>query len=93
MEGAEERRDRLGDDLPEREPTAPRVPAEGAHHTHWEFERDGHCPFHHGNGSAQCGGLLEVTVRLPSRQRELVGKLPGGIGGLDPPPEQPIGGI
>ena len=84
MEGAEKRSQRLGEDLAECEPTAPRVHPECAHDTYGEFERDGDRRFHDGNGSIQCGGLLEIPIGLSQRQGELVGKLPRGLGGFDP---------
>ena len=93
MEGAEKRSERLGDDLAECEPPAPRVHAECAHDTHGEFERDGDRRFHDGNGSIQCGGLLDITIRLSQREGELIGQLPGRLGGLDPLAEQAVGGI
>ena len=89
----EVRSQRLGDSLPERESTASCVCAECAHDAHWEFERDDHRRFHYGNGSIQRGGLLEIPIRLSQRQGELIGKLPGGLGGLDPLAEQAVGGI
>ena len=93
MEGAKKGRERLCDDLPECEPTAPRGRAERSHHAHRQFECDGHCRFDGGNRGAQCGGLFEVAVRLPSRQRKLVLELPCRIRNLGLPIEEAIGGV
>ena len=83
MEGAEKRSQRLCDDLPKCEPTAARVHTEGMHNAQREFERDRHHRLDRGHRSTQCRGLLEIAIRLPSRQRKLVGQLLGRIGGVD----------
>jgi len=93
MEGAEKCGERLCDDLPECEATAPRVRAERAHQAHREFEGDGHGRFDGGNRGAQCGGLLEIAVRLAPRQRKLVLELPCRFRGLGLPPKEPVGGV
>ena len=93
MEGAEKCGERLCDDLPEWEPTAPRVRAERAHDAHREFERDGHRRFDGGNRSTQCGGLLEVAVRLPPRQRKLALELPCRLRDLRLLNEEPVRGV
>jgi len=78
MQGAEKCGERLCDDLPECESTAPCVRAQRSHAAHRQFERDRHRRFDGGNRGAQCGGLLEVAVCLPPRQGKLVFELPGG---------------
>lgn len=93
MEGAEKCGERLGDDLPECESTAPRVRAERAHQAHREFEGDGDCRFGGGNGGAQRGGLREVAIRLSPRQRKLVLELPCRIRDLGLLCKEPIGGV
>lgn len=90
MEGAEKCGERLGDDLSECEPTAPPVRAERAHDAHREFEGDGDCRFDGRNRGAQCGGLLQVAVCLPPRQRKLVLELPCRIGHLGPLNQEPV---
>jgi len=93
MEGAEKCGERLCDDLPECEPTAPRVRAERTHEAHREFEGDGHGRFDGRNRGAQCGGLLEIAIRLPPRQRKLVLELPGRIRDLRPLRKEPVGNV
>ena len=93
MEGAEKCRERLCHDLPECEAAAPRVRAERAYHAHRQFERNGHCRFDGGNRGVQCGGLFEIALRLPSRQRKLILELPGGIRNLGLPGQQAKGGV
>ena len=93
MEGAEKCRDRLGDDLPEGESTAPRVRAERPHQAHREFEGDGHSRLDRRDRGAQCGGLLEIAVRLASRQRELVLELPCGLRRFGPLSKEPVGSV
>ena len=90
MEGAEKCGESLCHALPECESAAPRVRAERAHHAHRELECDDHCRFDNGNRGAQCGGLLEVAVRLPSRQRKLGLELPRRIRNLGLLSEEPI---
>ncbi len=93
MEGAEKCSERLGDDLPECQPTAPRVRAERAHDAHREFECDSDGRFDGGNRGAQYGGLLQVAVCLPPRQRELVLQLPCRIGYLGLLNQEPVGSV
>lgn len=93
MEGAEKGGERLCDDLPECQPTAPRVRAERTHQTDREFEGDGHRRFDGGNRGTQCGGFFEVAIRLSARQRKLVLELPCCIRDLGLPSEQPVGGV
>jgi hypothetical protein len=93
MEGAKKGRERLGDDLPECEPTAPRVRAKRAHHAHRQFERNGDCRFDGRDGGAQCGGLFEVAVRLAFRQGKLVLELSCRIRYRGLLIEKPIGGV
>ena len=93
MEGAEKCGERLCDDLPECESTAPRVRPERAHQAHREFECDGDGRFDGGNRGAQCGGLLEIAVRLAPRQCKLALELPGRLRGLGLLSKQPMGSI
>jgi len=93
MEGAEKCGERLCDGLPECEPTAPRVRAERTHQAHWEFEGDGHGRFDGSNRGTQCGGLLEVAVRLPPRQGKLVLELPCRIRHRGLLSQEPVGGV
>ena len=93
MEGAEKCGERLGDDLSEGESTAPRVRAERAHQAHRKFEGDRHGRFDGRNRGAQCGGLLEVAVGLPPRQRELVLELPCRIRHFGPLNQEPVGSV
>lgn len=93
MEGAEKCGQRLCDDLPESESTAPRVRAERAHQAHWEFEGDGHRQFDGWNRRAQCGGLLEIAVRLAPRQRKLVLELPCRLRGRGLLSTEPVGSV
>jgi hypothetical protein len=93
MEGAEKRRERLGDDLSECQSTAPRVRAERMHDAHRKFECDRDCRFDGRNRGAQCCGLLQVAVCLPPRQRELVLELPGRIGHLGLLNQEPVGSV
>ena len=57
------------------------------------IERNGHCRFDGGNRGVQCGGLFEIALRLPSRQRKLILELPGGIRNLGLPGQQAKGGV
>ena len=93
MEGAEKCSERLGDDLPECQPTAPRVRAERAHDAHREFECDSDGRFDGGNRGAQYGGLLQVAVCLPPRQGKLVFELPGCIRDLGLLRKEPMSSI
>ena len=93
MEGAEKCGERLCDDLSECEPTPPRVCAKRAHGAHREFEGDGHRRFDGRNGGAQCGGLLEVAVRLPPRQRKFVLELACRIRHLALLRQEPVGSV
>ena len=93
MEGAEKCGERLCDDLPECQPTAPRVRAERAHHAHREFEGDGDGWFDGWNWGVQCGGLLDVAVRLPPRQRKLVLESPCRLRDLGLLSKEPVGSV
>lgn len=93
MEGAEKCGERLGNDLSECQSTAPRVRAQRAHDAHRKFECDRYGWFDGRNWAAQCGGLLEVAVCLPSRQRKLVLELPCRIGHLGLLNQEPVRSI
>lgn len=93
MEGAEKCGERLCDDLSECESTAPRVRTERAHQAHREFECDGHGRFDGGHRGAQCGGLLEIAVRLAPRQRKLGLELPCRLRGLGLLSKEPVGSV
>ena len=93
MEGAEKRGERLRDDLPECEPTPPRVRAKRTHRAHREFERDGDRRFDSGKRGAQCGGFLEVAICLPPRQRKRVLELACRIRHLGPLSQEPVGSV
>lgn len=93
MESAEQGDERLCDDLPKCEPTASSVRAQRADQAHREFEGDSHGRFDGGHRGAQCSGLLEIAVRLASRQRELVLELPCRLRSLGPLSKKPVGSV
>ena len=93
MEGAEKCGERPCDDLSECQSTAPRVRAERAHDAHREFECDSYGRFDRRNRGAQCGGLLQVAVRLPPRQGKLVFELPGCIRDLGLLRKEPMSSV
>ena len=93
MEGAEKCGQRLGDDLSECQSAAPRVRAKRAHNAYREFEGDSYGRFDGRNRGAQCGGLLEIAVRLPPRQGKLVFELPGCIRDLGLLRKEPMSSV